>query len=114
MSEVGSGSQAGPSCQTEGAGLWWAAVPESAWPKEADAIAEIRRDWREPFGDRRQEIVIIGIGMDEPSLRAGFDRCLLSDAELAAGPKAWARLSSPFLAVGLWSRRGGLNVELVL
>lgn len=96
MSEAGSWSQAGPSCQTEGAGFWWAAAPKSAWPTEADALAEIRRDWQEPFGDRRQEIVLIGIDMDEPSLRRGFEQCLLNDAELAAGPEAWARYHDPF------------------
>ncbi len=96
MSEAGSWSQAGSSCQTEGAGFWWAAAPKSAWPTEADALAEIRRDWQEPFGDRRQEIVLIGIDMDEPSLRRGFEQCLLNDAELAAGPEAWVRYHDPF------------------
>ncbi len=34
--------------------------------------------------------------MDEDALRHAFDACLLSDAELAAGPEAWARYADPF------------------
>jgi G3E family GTPase len=96
MGEVGSWSQAGAACRTGHAGYWWGAAPKSEWPTDPDALAELRRDWQEPFGDRRQELVLIGIGMDESSLRAGFDRCLLDDAELEAGPEAWARYGDPF------------------
>ncbi|HVW27882.1 MAG TPA: zinc metallochaperone GTPase ZigA [Polyangiaceae bacterium] len=100
MSEVGSWSQAGPACRTERAGFWWAAVRTSAWPTDAAALAEIRRDWREPFGDRRQELVLIGIGMNESAMRARLDRCLLTEKEFAAGPKAWARYRDPFPSWG--------------
>jgi G3E family GTPase len=100
MAEVGSWSQAGPACRAGRAGFWWAAVPRAAWPSGEDAIAEIRSGWVEPFGDRHQELVLIGIGMDEAELRAGFDRCLLTDAELEAGPEAWKRLPDPFPSWG--------------
>jgi len=100
MSEVGSWSQAGPACRTGRVGFWWASAPKSAWPTDTETLAEIRRDWREPFGDRRQELVLIGIGMDEASMRARLDRCLLSEAELAAGPKMWARYRDPFPSWG--------------
>jgi len=53
-------------------------------------------NWQEPWGDRRQEIVFIGIGMDEATLRRSLDACLLTDAEMRGGPKAWARLPDPF------------------
>lgn len=96
MDEAGSWSLAGPSCRAERAGLWWAAAPSEAWPEDAETVEAIRREWAEPFGDRRQELVLIGMEMDEAALRAGFDRCLLSDDELAAGPAGWASFEDPF------------------
>jgi G3E family GTPase len=96
MIEVGEWAQAGAACRTGRAGLWWAAVERSAWPADEGTRAEILQSWEEPYGDRRQELVLIGIKMDEATLRAGFDRCLLTDAELALGPKAWKKLPDPF------------------
>jgi uncharacterized protein (DUF736 family) len=49
-------------------------------------------------GDRRQELVFIGIDMDEPALRARLDACLLDAEEEAAGPAAWSGLPDPFPA----------------
>jgi G3E family GTPase len=96
MEEVGSWSQAGAAGSVTGAGFWWAAAPKEAWPDDAESKAEIAAMWQEPYGDRRQELVVIGMRMDEAALRAGFDRCLLTDEEFAAGPKAWAALEDPF------------------
>lgn len=95
MTEVGSWSQAGAACHVGRAGFWWAAVDRAQWPEGREALDEIQAEWREPYGDRRQELVLIGMGMDEATLRAGLDDCLLSDRELAAGPSAWMRLPDP-------------------
>ena len=100
MSEVGAWSQAGPACRTSRAGFWWAAAPAASWPEAPEAQAEIRRDFHEPYGDRRQELVLIGIGMSEAVLRAGFDRCLLTDAELRLGPEGWRAFGDPFPSWG--------------
>jgi len=100
MSEVGAWSQAGPACRTSRAGFWWAAAPAASWPEAPEAQAEIRRDFHEPYGDRRQELVLIGIGMNEAALRAGFDRCLLTDAELRLGPEGWRAFGDPFPSWG--------------
>jgi G3E family GTPase len=80
----------------EGAGFWWAAQPRSRWPDDAGWRAGIAQNWQEPWGDRRQEIVLIGIGMDEARLRRDLDACLLTDAEMRGGAKAWAKLPDPF------------------
>jgi len=56
--------------------------------------------WRQPHGDRRQEIVLIGKDMDRAALTAMFDKALLTPAEVQRGPKAWARLHDPFSAWG--------------
>jgi G3E family GTPase len=37
----------------------------------------VRAAWQEPHGDRRQELVFIGVNLDEPSLRAQLDACLV-------------------------------------
>lgn len=99
---VGSWSQAGALTRHELGGLWWAGVPREHWPQDEDSQAAIRARWAEPFGDRQQELVMIGMGMDESALRAGFDACLLNDAEMAAGPSAWERFEDPF---PLWIMR---------
>ena len=95
-SHAGSWSQAGAVARHGAAGLWWAAVPQEQWPRDPEAVATIRRYWQDGVGDARQELVLIGMGMDEQVLRRRFDACLLTDAEMRAGPKAWARYEDPF------------------
>ena len=47
----------------------------------------------------RNELVFIGLGMDEDALRADLERCLLTEEEMAGGPTEWERrLSDPFPA----------------
>lgn len=58
--------------------------------------AHIGRYWAEPHGDRRQEIVFIGIGIDQDALRRRLDAALVDDAEMHAGLEAWAGLADPF------------------
>lgn len=52
--------------------------------------------WDRRWGDRRQELAIIGIGLDEASVRAELDAALLGDAEFALGPTAWRAFPDPF------------------
>ena len=96
MDLFGHWSQAGGACRLEPGGYWWAATSEDEWPDDDESLAEIREEWREPFGDRRQELVFIGIGLDEPALRARLDACLLDETEMAAGDVAWASYPDPF------------------
>ena len=58
-------------------GDWWATRFEKGQVKRDQFPEEVERSWQEPFGDRRQEIVFIGIGMDEEALRSELDDCLL-------------------------------------
>jgi G3E family GTPase len=58
-------------------GRWWAGVPRPAWPADREAVARIRRNWAEPFGDRRQELVFIGVEQDRAGITAALDACLL-------------------------------------
>jgi len=95
MDEAGVWSQAGPACRTSRAGYFWAAVPKEHWPTDDARLAAISSGWEEPFGDRKQELVLIGIEMDRATLSAGFDRCLLTDEEMSLG--VWVGGPSPIL-----------------
>lgn len=93
---VGSWSQAGAVIRHELGGMWWASVDKSHWPEDPESRATIRERWEEPYGDAQQELVLIGMGLDEGALRERFDACLLDDTELALGPDAWADFDDPF------------------
>ncbi len=93
---VGEWQLAGRMGRHQGAGFWWAAIEETRWPQDAGWREMVRGLWVEPAGDRRQEIVFIGVGMDEAKLRAQLDATLLTNEEWRAGPRAHARLADPF------------------
>jgi G3E family GTPase len=93
---VGDWSQAGAISRHGRAGTWWAAVPKASWPEDPEALDVIARRSEGPFGDRQQELVLIGTGMNEAALRAAFDACLLNDDELARGADAWRKFDDPF------------------
>lgn len=89
-------SQAGALARNQCAGRFWAAVPEAERPFDAESSEALRRVWQEPWGDRRQEIVLIGRGLDRPALEAMFDAALLTDDEFRRGPSGWLGLTDPF------------------
>ncbi|RKP45506.1 GTP-binding protein [Trinickia fusca] len=98
---VGSLSQAGGACRHGPAGFWWAAQPRSEWPQDDELAVEIAADWYgapddATIGDRRQELVMIGVGLDPALWRAKLDACLLTDEEYALGPAGWTGLPDPF------------------
>lgn len=82
---AGSWSQAGGSCRTEPAGFWAAAADDGRLI--SSQVAPI---------SGKQEIVLIGIGMDQHALTAMLDSCLLTDAELASGEENWKLYRDPF------------------
>jgi len=97
MEWAGNYSQAGAACRTEAAGFWWAAMDHRDWPDDKEECDEIMKLWKKPWGDRRQEIVIIGKDMDRDKVTSKFDACLLTDEEMALDPKMWrAKFTDPF------------------
>ncbi|MEM1345769.1 MAG: GTP-binding protein [Pseudomonadota bacterium] len=76
-------------------GTWWAAVPMNRWPNHEGAREYMTTHWQEPWGDRRQEIVFIGVGIDWPALKARLDACLVPEHR-APGPEALPKLPDPF------------------
>ena len=89
-------SQAGPICRLDPLAPWWADTPRIDWPDDPEEVAAIERDWDAEWGDRRQELVVIGVGLDELDVVTRLDAALLTAEELAAGPDAWGELDDPF------------------
>ena len=76
-------------------GRWWATVPQERWPDHPQAVAYLRQHWLEPFGDRRQELVFIGAGMDREGLIAALEGCLVEGGDVFA-PEDWVGMPDPF------------------
>ncbi|MFD1912685.1 GTP-binding protein [Halodurantibacterium flavum] len=87
-------SLAGAISSVQPLGGWWASVPQERWPSHPDAQAEMRRHWAEPWGDRRQELVFIGAGMDRDAITAALDAALVETGTFQ--PADWADLPDPF------------------
>ncbi|MDV7143742.1 GTP-binding protein [Tropicimonas sp. TH_r6] len=75
-------------------GRWWASLPEERLPAHPEAQAEIARNWAEPWGDRRQEIVFIGVGLNREAISTALNDALIDTSDLSAD--AWRNLPDPF------------------
>ncbi len=93
---AGNWSQAGAVCRNEMAGKWWDAVPKDNWPEHPEARAGIKKYFAGEHGDRRQELVLIGVCMDKDKLTAMFDAALLTTEEMRKGKIGWKQLPDPF------------------
>ncbi|KAG8459926.1 hypothetical protein KFE25_010975 [Diacronema lutheri] len=69
-------------------GLWWGTIDPKDWP--AEDAADIAAEMQPTFADRRQELVFIGIGLDEKALTEQLDLCLLTDSEMETYMTHWA------------------------
>ena len=92
---AGSWSQAGGVSRQGLGGMWWASVPKERWPEDAESLKFIMSNWMEGIGDARQELVFIGMEMDESALRTRLGSALLTDAEMADGPQHWRFYPDP-------------------
>lgn len=93
---AGQWSQAGGIAQYGFAGMFWKAVAKENWPTDQDYLASIEKQWVEPFGDMRQELVFIGQGFDRDAVTQALDNCLLSEEEVLRGKQYWKTLDDPF------------------
>jgi len=89
-------SSAGVVSSLQPGGSWLATAPQEEWPEDLDAD-DIEAIWEEPWGDRRQELVVIGAKL-APDLLERLEGCCLTDAELDRGPAAWLGFEDPFPA----------------
>ena len=81
-------------------GTWWAAVPQERHPTNDTARAYLDAHWQEPWGDRRQEIVFIGAGIDWARLKSALDNCLVPDV-VGLSPDNLPAYDDPF---PIWRR----------
>ncbi len=109
----GEWSQAGGMLTLQGGGPWFCTVPRGSshlfqfpnhshilegnktdlsiteeWPQDAEITKAIDIDFQGTWGDRRQEVVFIGLDVDETAVREVFDKCLLTNGEM----RRWERV----------------------
>lgn len=94
----GQWNQAGGIAHYGAAGMFWKSIPKENWPSDPDYLESIEKQWVEPFGDMRQELVFIGQGLDEIAMTQALDNCLLSEEDMSRGKAHWLTLSDPFPA----------------
>ena len=93
---AGQWSQAGGVAHYGFAGMFWKSIPKENWPTDEAYLESIQKNWVEPFGDMRQELVFIGQGLNKEAMTRTLDECLLSEDELLQGRAYWATLNDPF------------------
>ncbi len=76
-------------------GTWWASVPEDRWPQHESIESYMTAHWQEPWGDRRQELVFIGSGIDWAGIKARLDAALVPE-DVASSPDALPDFPDPF------------------
>ena len=89
-------SQAGAFIQHECMGLWWDAVPKDQLPEGEDFDRLVQKYWHQDYGDRRQEIVFIGLHseMNEQEICSRLDECLIDN--YLENPEKYQDISDPF------------------
>lgn len=94
---VGEFSLAGAIARVTAMGHWWRAIPKQHWPDHPEWKRLMERHWSPVWGDRRQELVFIGTGMDEAAIRKALDNCLTgSPTATRFDPNAYRHLRDPF------------------
>ena len=68
-------------------------LPPDCWPEDESDRSAILADFAPCVGDRRQELVFIGVGLQEQKLRAALDGCLVTVEDMDAGFRG---LEDPF------------------
>ncbi len=77
-------SQAGGSLKAELFGNWWAAYTEKERllnPAYVESKSQIHEKWDSEFGDRMNELVLIGQELDQESITSELTKCLVTEAE---------------------------------
>ncbi len=78
-------SQAGGSLRAESAGVWWASMTfkeRSQYSSFLNNQQQIESRWDKRFGDRQNELVIIGQDLNEDLICLELEKCLCTEEEI--------------------------------
>ncbi|HJV20279.1 MAG TPA: GTP-binding protein [Sediminibacterium sp.] len=78
-------SQAGGSLKADYAGVWWSSMPYQDRIRYAAFVehqAEIEAGWDKRFGDRNNELVIIGQELNQELIASELEACLCTESEI--------------------------------
>ncbi|BBM82203.1 GTP-binding protein [Candidatus Uabimicrobium amorphum] len=87
-------SQAGKRIAAQPIATWWAAQPKEDWPRDENWLAKLKESWHEVFGDRHQELVLIGVGLDTQKVEECLEECVIKDTKMNI--EEWQKLKDPF------------------
>lgn len=108
---AGEWSHAGRRVEIIPTARWMAATLQPGGSLPDDVDPELWCD-DDSIGDRRVEIVVIGLSMDKASMRAAFEACLLTDAEWGLGPAGWSGIRDPIWGDMDWpALRAAMDAE---
>lgn len=101
-------SQGGYILQLLPAGDWYVDQPVSARRDlPAQVRAKVEADFQGEFGDKRQEIVFIGVHLRPEKIDEALLTCLLTDEEMTLSATAWRAMSNDYFSVsvsaGTWT-----------
>lgn len=86
-------SQAGSAVNISPLSYWVAALPKEQQQQIFIQYPEVRGSWDPEFGDRKTQLVIIGIDLPKDEITKQLDACLLTDEEF---DKDWRTFEIPF------------------
>eukprot|EP00438_Fugacium_kawagutii_P030144 Skav235166 [mRNA] locus=scaffold721:103421:104734:+ [translate_table: standard] len=83
--------QAGENLNIEDGTPWMIGnVDLDDWPEELESYK------KSTYGDRRQELVLIGQNLDKEALRKRLEEALVTEEEFQLGPQVWAKWPNSF------------------
>ena len=68
--------QAGKQVSLRNAGQWYATMPPFQLRELLENNPKLKKDWEEPYGDRMQKLVFIGLDLDKEAITKALDTCL--------------------------------------
>ena len=87
-------SQAGTSVQLEPVSYWIASLSLEQQAQYFEEDPALKESWDENFGDRKNELVLIGIDMHKDIVKSTLDDCLLTEEEMTQN---WNQMNDPFV-----------------
>lgn len=83
-------------------GFWLAGCDKNLWPKDPQVLQEIEANWNPVYGDRHNQIVMIGKSETLSEVKRNLESCLMSEQELNTDLQDLLKQKDPF---GDWSLR---------